>query len=288
MAKKHFRLGAKDCAKANLRNFCDRCYWYYLRCKPVPFNSFPGIFNEFDRLEKGLVQAHIDEYGRPPSWMGEDYAAATNYEEVGFLEWEDEENEITLRGGPDLVLRNKDKSWWAVLDYKTARHRDGEDPFLLQYEGQLLGYAFLLAKNGYKKPENAGLLYMAPKAEPTKKELLGYLTKTGFTLPFAVEAISIELGDFALIHKWLKRARDIFDQEQPPAGRDGCRNCKRIDVFIKQAKVDPRSKDKLVDLGFYIPDRYGRKVRARVPVEQADDSRLQEQEDRYIWLPDWD
>src|SRR3954462_12564043 len=244
MQKRTFRIGAKDLAKMNLPNFCARCFWYYLHCKPVPFNSFPGIFNEFDLLQKNMVHAYMDENGCPPSWMGDACAKMTGYKEVGFLDWEDEESGITLRGGPDVVLHNRNESEWFVGDYKTARYRDGNDTFLPQYEGQLLGYSFLLTKNDFKTPKSAALLYMGPKGEPTEKDLLGYISKTGFSLPFSVDVIDIKLGKFDLIHTWLSKTRENYDCETPPEGRDGCKNCKRIDAFIKQGKEDPRRKDK--------------------------------------------
>lgn len=284
MGKTPFRIGAKDLAKMQMPNFCERCFWYYLHCKPLPFNTFPGIFNELDRLEKSIVQANIDAYGCPPSWMGDACAAATGYEEVGFLDWEDEDNAITLRGGPDVVLHNKNQSWWYVGDYKTARFQDGKDYFFPQYQGQLTGYAFLLTKHGCKKPAAAGLLYMAPKPNPTPKELLSYITKTGFRPDFDVEVVDIELGSFDLIHSWLSEARTIYDYEQPPEGREGCRNCKCIDIFIKQARPDPRAKDKYAYLGYTILGDHGKRIPARVLVQ---DEVLEHDDDKYVWLPDW-
>lgn len=86
-----------------------------------------------------------------------------------------------------------------VGDHKTARYSAGKDYLLPQYRGQLLGYAFLMEKNNYKKPQNAALFYMGPPADPSAEELLSYIGKNGFTLPFSVEVVPIELGDFKLI-----------------------------------------------------------------------------------------
>ena len=52
-----------------------------------------------------------------------------------------------------------------VGDYKTARYDGGKDHLLAQYHVQLAGYAFLLAMNGYSKPERAALFYLIAAAQ---------------------------------------------------------------------------------------------------------------------------
>jgi hypothetical protein len=228
--KKPVKVGAKVLGAMALPNFCPRCFWYRLHCGDGPFSVFPSIFNELDLCQKSLVHAHVDKHGRPPKWMGPGFSEAVGYLELGFMEWVDEKQSVLLKGSPDAVLYSKDQAKLFLGDYKTARYAAGKDHLLPQYRVQLLAYAFLLEKKGFKKPEKAALLYFGPPAEPTGKELLACSTENGFDLPFSVEVVDIELGDFNIIHKYIKRARDIYDYKTPPEGREGCRDCDRIDA----------------------------------------------------------
>ena len=194
--------------------FCPRCFWYRLHCGDAPFSIFPSIFNDIDLYTKKLVHANIDKYGNPPKWLGP-FSEADGYKNVGFLKWLDEENQIMLKGGPDAVFCGEKGLF--VGDYKTARYGDGQDRLLPQYKIQLLGYAFLLVKNGYEMPKRAALIYFEPPSDPTFQELLSRTEKAGFGLPLSVEVVEIELGDFGkVIDDLMCRAREIYDERLRP------------------------------------------------------------------------
>jgi hypothetical protein len=65
-------------------------------------------------------------------------------------------------------------------------------------------------------PGNLMLAHIDKHGGTIGKELLACSRKNSFDLPFYVEAVDIELGDFKVIQKYIKQARDIYDCETPP------------------------------------------------------------------------
>lgn len=216
--------------------------------------------------------------------MGE-FSKATGYVEPGFLTWYDEKASIILKGSPDVVLHDKDESHWFVGDYKTARHASGQDALLPQYRVQLLGYAFLLAKNGYRTPQHRALFYFGPPEKPTSDELLAQTNQSGFSLPLSVEVVDVEIGDFKQISDFLRRAREIYDEEKAPEGRDKCKDCMRIDRYLRKRQHDSRPEDQLVRW-YPALDLQGKKVHVRILTEKGDDASILD-EDSGEWFPSW-
>ena len=281
---KPLRVGAKFLASMVLPHFCERCYWYRLKCGSPPYSSFPGIFNEIDRYTKNLVHAHIDQHGHPPTWLG-DFSKAVAYKNLGFMKWLDEDNAILLTGAPDAVFHGKDQLHWYLGDYKTARYSEGQDKYLAQYKVQLLGYAFLMGKTGYKMPDHAALFYFGPPSEPTVKELLARTEKDGFALPLSVEVVTIELGDVGLIPDLLCQTRKIFDKTNAPAGHQGCSDCMRLDRYLRQSENDTRPENELVAVDIVVDGKGKRQPLARY-IEKGGDSAILAQ-DNGEWFPEW-
>ena len=276
------KVGAKHLASMVLPTFCPRCFWYRLHCGDAPFSIFPSIFNDIDLYTKKLVHANIDKYGHPPEWLGP-LSEAEGYKNVGFLKWHDEENEVILKGGPDAVFHGKKGLF--VGDYKTARYGDGQDRLLPQYKVQLLGYAFLLVENGYEKPKRAALIYFEPPSDPTFQELLARTEKDGMGLPLSVEIVEIKLGDFRLVHDLIHKAREIYDQEDSPDGREGCKECMRLDRYIRQAENDSRPANVVVAVDKYT-DARGKRLCVARRAEKGGDSAILA-EDTGEWFPQW-
>lgn len=259
--------------------FCPRCLWYRLHCGNAPFAMFPSIFTEIDLATKKVVHANIDKRGHAPKWMGS-FSAATGYKNVGFLNWTDEDNSITLRGGPDAVLTG-DKGELYLADYKTARYTAGQDRLLPLYRIQLLGYAFLLEENGHKRPDHAALIYFGPPSDPTQTESLAMTRNDGFALPLAVEMVDIKLGDYKPIHTYLEQTRRIYDEAKAPDGVEGCRDCKSIDNYVRQASFDSRPQRGTRTTDVYCAGQF-RRLQDRIendPEILAHDSG--------DWYPDW-
>ena len=192
------------------------------------------------------MHSHIDTYGRPPKWMGSVFAEATGYSDPGRMSWVDEDNSIQLRGSLDALFHNQDKSRWFLGDYKTARYSSGQDRLLPLYRMQLLAYAFLLVKSGYKKPDAAALFYFQPPSDPTAPELRARTEKDGFVLPLSIEVVDIDLGNFKPITDLLGQARKIYDSEESPEGREKCWECMRMDRYFRQCKFDSRPGEEVV------------------------------------------
>ncbi len=278
------RVGAKFLASMALPNFCERCLYYRVKCGDAPFSIFPSIFNAIDLYTKSIVHTHIDETGRAPKWMGS-FAEATGYKNVGFLKHEDEKNELLLKGSPDVVLHDAKEIRCFVGDYKTARYDDGRDHLLPQYKVQVLAYAYLLVMNGYKKPERAALFYFEPPTDLKPADLLKHTTKTGFTMPFSVKVVDLELADFEEVEKLMKRMREIYDQQEVPNGREGCRDCMRLDRYIRQSEKDSRPAKAITGVDTVL-DRKGKKRHLARWVEKGDDFKILA-EDTGEWFPDW-
>lgn len=280
---KPIRIGAKFLASLALPTFCQRCFWYRVRGGAPPFSNFPSIFNDIDHYTKALLQANIDKNGCPPKWLTAAFADVDGYENVGFLKWHDQENGIMLTGGPDAVFHGKDESLWCVLDYKTARYTDGQDAYLAQYKVQLLSYAFLLEKNGYKRPEVAALVYFQPPAEPTYRELLARTEKDGFALPLSVEVVEVKLGDFETITDYLGQIRAIYYSKTSPKGREGCKDCMRLALYVRLGKTDSRPKNIGLVLDHVSPE--GGSIPTTLWVDK-DETILAD--DDGFWFPDWE
>jgi hypothetical protein len=222
----------------------------------------------------------MDEQDQAPQWMGKAFSDAVGYEDVGSLKWHDEENDILLTGIPDVVLYGEGRLRWLVADYKTARYSAGQDVYLEQYRNQLLGYAFLLEKLGYRKPEKAALFYFGPPAKPTQEELLKRAEEQGFALPLTVEVVEIELGDTQRIPELLKQAREIYDQEECPPGREGCRDCKALNAYIRTSYRDKNAKGDYSGVDRVVLDSGQRQFKVQVSVRCQD-------EDHGEWYPSW-
>ena len=262
------RVSAKFLAGMAMPTFCPCCYWYRLHCGTPPFSSFPSIFNDIDLYTKRLVRAYIDKHGHPPNWMGV-LSVADGYTDPGTLQWHDEKNDIMLRGILDELLHAEDRSRWFLLDYKTARYTAGQDRLLPLYKVQLLAYAFLLMKAGYKNPEISALIYFEPPESPTLKELGDCTKEGGFVLPLSAKVVKIDLEDFARIDDLLNKTRKIYDQTKAPEGREGCPDCKRLNTLIHQAKSDPHAGKELTDR--YVRSNFGQWNHVRVWTDVAGD-----------------
>lgn len=221
-----------------LPTFCSRCYWYRLNCRNPPYSVFPAIFNDIDLYTKRIVHAYMDKHGHPPDWMGA-FSTAQGYADPGLLKLEDHETGILLTGAVDDLLHADERSRWFLLDYKTARYTNGQDRLLPLYKAQLLAYAYLLAKTGYAEPEISGLIYFEPPSEPTIDDLLNCTEESGFVLPLSANVIPVELEDFRRLRSFLRKSREIYDQDKDPKeGREGCPDCKKLDFLISVAARD--------------------------------------------------
>lgn len=222
-------LSVRSLAELARPNFCPRCFWVLqnLSGNP-PFQiGMPGIFREIDAHAKQLVRSALDLKGIMPSWFPQPGEVIEHLPEEA-LRWQqfscvDEETGIQLRGIPDEVFRLADGSYH-IVDYKTARITNTQDELFPMYEAQLNAYAFIAEGKGYSPVSGLSLLYLEPKVG------LGSESQE-LSLPF--EAVRREVSiDPALVRKLLRRAQEFLILTGPPAGREGCGDCRQLERLL--------------------------------------------------------
>ncbi len=141
-----------------------------------------------------------------------------------------EEFDIDLVGMPDEVFVKADETLYLV-DYKTAKNKEGSDPFMPFYSTQLLGYQYLLKESGIGDVSSASLVYFSNGLEAYKECPLKLLTKKGISVPFEVSIHEVELNPDDL---WplLQCVRDCVDLNSPPEGLEGCKDCQKLQPLL--------------------------------------------------------
>ena len=133
---------------------------------------------------------------------------------------------ILLTGVPDEIIRNGVEL--AILDYKTARHTEGQDALLPVYRVQLNCYARIAERLGMGQVRHLALLYYEPKTDITIGDLAGLMDDEGFAMRFNPQVVPIPLEP-EIIPPLLEQARRLFDSPNPPQGLEGCTNCRMVE-----------------------------------------------------------
>lgn len=232
------RISGSNLGMPAMENFCERCYWLLLKMgnKFAFQRPFPGILFHADRLQKDVVHAHFGKYRKPPRWFGP-FADAKDYLETGKLVYTDPETGIELRGAPDEVLLLPNGSL-AVVDYKTARHKEGKDILLPKYKAQVNSYAFLLQhQEEARTVSKGGLIYYQFRTDYDDDELLDLVTKDGLDAHFDPAPLVLELDPEKIVPALLMTTRKLFDRRTPPKGREGCKDCELLARMAILARV---------------------------------------------------
>jgi PD-(D/E)XK nuclease superfamily len=225
------RVSPRHLGQMRRPDFCPHCFWYSVALGfRHPFDmSMPGILFNMDRFEKILVQAHFAAKRSAPKWL-------TSLGCTGPVSFPRKMTEelpnlgLTLVGMPDEVLRKKDGSL-CLIDYKTAKFKGEDDPFMPIYECQLWGYARLLEHEGVGTVSSAALVYFANTLHDYSENSLDLLTTEGISVPFEVKIHEVKL-DLKALNPLLKMFRAYADMAAPPEGIDKCKTCKRLDVLF--------------------------------------------------------
>jgi hypothetical protein len=232
----HIRVSPRVLGKMKTAKFCPRCFWFQIGLGfRLPFDMpMAGIMYNLDRFEKKLVETHFESKKAAPSWLAKLRCTAT----VQFpakMTMEFPEYGLTLVGMPDAVFLKKDGSLFLV-DYKTAKVKPDGDPFMPCYETQLLGYARLLEANGVGKVSEAALIYFDNCCADYYDEPLCLLTEDGMNIPFAVKIHPVSIDPNSL-EPFLKEFRAYADMLLPPDGREGCKDCERLERLLSLQKM---------------------------------------------------
>ncbi len=238
------RVSPRHLGQMRTGSFCPRCFWYLIAMKfRAPFDmGMPGIMYHLDNFEKRIVEAHFKSHDSAPKWLKKLGCTAP----VSFpfkMTQEFPKLGLTLVGMPDAVFTKEDGSL-LLVDYKSAKYKGEDDPFLPCYETQLWGYAQLLKANGIGNVTSAALVYFENQLAEYKERPLDLLTNKGLQVPFEVKLHDIEIDLDALL-PLMKRFRAYADAATPPEGREGCKNCVRLSGLLDVEQVRRNSEKTL-------------------------------------------
>lgn len=250
------RISAKNLGLFKLPYFC----WFdmYLEFifwdkKDVPFRfPPPRLMNKLDRFQKRIVEDYFTENGELPRWL-KDFEEVERCVSVDKLTLQDEQNDLTFVGIPDLVVEFEDGSY-GVIDFKTAYRKEGGDPLRPMYEVQLNAYAYLLEAEG-KHVTQLALAYFEGDTGFIMEDLstADLVEDWGHMFQFFVSLDPIELAPSKLIPPLLKKTKKLFDLEEPPAMKQGCRNCEKLADYLglmtgKRPQLEAAIKDQVLSL----------------------------------------
>jgi len=225
-----WRISGKVLAQSCLDSFCSRCFWlrqHLAKDKiPVPWQTFPGIFNSLDNYSKKLVHGHFDTERLPPPWLTP-LGQITGYlptPTASTFFWEDPVSGIRLTGAPDAVFQLADGTLM-IADYKTARLTKGQDELGPLYFGQLNAYRRIAEALGWPQVSRLSLIYTEPKSEE-KAYGPSFHETEGFRLHFRVKFKEVEI-QLGLTEGLLMKAAKLL-QGPIPNPDSKCRDCKGL------------------------------------------------------------
>ena len=231
------RISAKNLGMLALADFCPRCFWFRVNAENrLPYQVFPGIFSSIDSYTKRVVHAWIDRHRSAPIWL-DGIGEVNGYIDPPHhsrFQMEIPRYDILLTGSPDGVLTLSDLSI-AIVDYKTARYTATQDKLMPMYMTQLNGYAQIAGYIGLGNVTKLALVYAEPVTDEKTASDPAVQHSQGFSMRFAVHVHPVEI-DPAMIQPLLATARAIFERSEPPAGREGCQDCRNLDRLISLAK----------------------------------------------------
>jgi hypothetical protein len=229
------KISAKNLGAVALADFCPRCYWIKIKSgNRLPFQSFPGIFSSIDAYTKRAIHFIIDSMKDNPSiapeWLKE-MGTIVGYEPIKHWSknlYEDKKSGITLSGVPDDILVRQDGSK-AIIDWKTSVYSKNQDILMPVYIIQVNVYAVLSGNS----ETDLYLVYMEPQT--AQEYVPGNTTGDGFKMGFGAKVIPVE-NNRSVVRNALSTTRDIFQMDDPPDGRTGCKECLALENLINLLK----------------------------------------------------
>jgi hypothetical protein len=235
------QISAKVLGQLAMPDACPRCFWIQNKCKPLPFQIFPGIFSTIDAYTRKIVHASFDQFGKAPAWLPSLKDAFRYWKVPHWSKFRrtDPETGIVLSGVPDGLFENTDGSL-TIPDYKTAKFTDTQDKLFPMYEAQLNGYGWIQGGLTRAEVKSLVLIYFEPVTDapadyqPIKPDTqwpLNKYTGDGFNMALKAYELLVKI-DFDMITKLLGKAKVILDLTKPPAGLVGCKDCHNLDRLI--------------------------------------------------------
>ncbi|MCH7903454.1 MAG: PD-(D/E)XK nuclease family protein [Armatimonadetes bacterium] len=231
-----FRISAKNLGALALPGFCPRCGWIKLRLgSKLPFQIFPGIFSSIDSYTKKVVHGTFDTTGAFPPYIERLGAIARYVDPPHYTKFKrlDPMSGVLIWGTPDAILQLKDGSY-VIADYKTARYTKHADSLAPMYDVQLNSYAFIGEENGVSPVSSLALLYFEPETTEENAISKESAMEHGFRMGFRCTIKPVE-RDPSLVTGLLQMAADLMRLDSPREGRDGCKDCAKLDGLLKVA-----------------------------------------------------
>ncbi len=228
-------ISAKDLGEFNLKRNCERCLWTKLHLKPLPYQSFPGIFSTIDAYNKRIVHGYFDREGHLPLWLTslghvESYIDPPSYHKFSVS---NSDIYVTLRGQADGIFKMTDGTY-TIVDYKTSKYTTNQDKLMDIYEAQLNGYAYLAERLGMYPVRQLALVYMEPITDQETASSPAVVDSDGFNMQFNATIVQVEVTHDVTIPKLMTKARYLYDTLQVPPSREGCKNCQAASRFIEK------------------------------------------------------
>lgn len=221
------KISAKNLGQVMLNDFCPRCFYLKLKVKALPWQIFPGIFSSLDSYQKKCVHSMIDlgfsgflTTAKIKQWHKVPHHTKffKEYPEFG----------ITLTGGPDDIIETVEATF-IIPDYKTARHTENADKLLPMYQVQLNCYKEIAEVCGYKPVANLELIYFEPVTDDESAKIKW--TLQGYKMDFTAKPLPVDINHPIVIQS-LEMTREIYELQEAPEGRTGCKDCEAIKEII--------------------------------------------------------
>ncbi|MSQ22203.1 MAG: hypothetical protein EXR53_02700 [Dehalococcoidia bacterium] len=207
------------------------------KSRRLPYQSFPCIFSSIDRYVKQMARHHFDSAGVLPAWfptVGEvdDMETVPNYRSFTAM---DPKSSMTLRGEPDEVLRLKGATYH-IVDYKTARLTDNAQSMFPRYVAQLNAYAYIGSRHAFSPVSGLSLIYFEPNTDLEGDPSLAARTQEEFLLGFTPKLKAVDVKPDSFIEGLLLLAKAILEQDAPPAGNGGCKECQAVEELMEMTR----------------------------------------------------
>lgn len=218
-----------------LDSYCPACLFYLVRMKfHPPFNHFgAGIFNAMQRIEEAIVGDHLDKNGCLPKAFAPfcDCSARVDFPNHWSKFKYVHKTGVTFYGEPDEIFELKDGTL-CVIDHKTARNKGDADPFHGQYVAQVVGYGNI-AEVGLDlgTVSRGGLFYWEIQDQQVQDDPAGHYSHGEVLVPFVPSTVEIEI-DYSILDPLIKELKKVWNASAPPEGRDGCMDCKRLQLLL--------------------------------------------------------
>ena len=226
-------ISATELGQYASSRFCLHCAWVRLHVKPLPFQSFPGIFSTIDRYNKFNVQNYFDRKNTLPVWL-KDLGEVESY--VNPPHWSKfqvthEGTGATMRGEANGIFKMSDGSS-TIVDYKTSKYSPAHQAMYSNYEVQLNAYAYIGERLGISPVRQLALAFMEPIADEQTAQEPELVDDRGFSMGFEATIVDVPVRPEKLIPPLLRRVRDVAGMERSPVGSPDCKDCQAIDSLI--------------------------------------------------------